>query len=508
MTTIVAQSSVAAVDPASSSVPRPEAHQVGALARRGAIWTAGLIVSRHAINLGSTAILARFVTPDAYGLVGMAATLTALLQTFADGGLSVATIQRKDLTQGQVHNLFWVNTLAGAALSFACLLLAPAVAAFYRRDELGLITAVMGLSFLLSGVAVQPMALLNRHMRFRQISSAEFAGTLAAPALGISLALAGFGVWALVGQALAGQLVRTFAYVIISDYRPSRPRRHQGTGALLCFGGHLMAFGFVTIFSRNLDNVLIGKYWGTEELGYYSRAYFLMMLPTMLATGALTAVMVPSLSSLQHDPERLGAAYRKAVQMLAFFACPAAVMVGVAAPEIVRIIYGDQWLPVVPMLVWLSIAGVTQPIHNTTRWLYTASGKSGRMFAWGCVAAVTLAAAFAIGVPWGGVGVAVSYAVAMALALTAPALWLAHRAAGLRVTSTFTSVSPILFAAALTGLSVWVLGRVAAPWSLSPLVILSAKTALGGSVYLAVIAVLEPALLAGYFRLGRSRPGN
>src|SRR5690606_18004405 len=167
--------------------------RVGALARKGAVWSVIQIVARNVVCIGSTAVLARLLSPGDYGLMGMVATLTALLLVFSDMGLSWATIQRRELTQAQLSNLFWINVVAGLLLWLACTLIAPLMARFYGREELQLVTVVLGASFLIGGLSVQPFALLKRRMEFQMIARIEIAAAVVAAVTAIACALAGLG---------------------------------------------------------------------------------------------------------------------------------------------------------------------------------------------------------------------------------------------------------------------------------------------------------------------------
>jgi PST family polysaccharide transporter len=416
---------------------------VGKKARSGAVWSALQIVGRNVLSIGSTAVLARLLLPDDYGLMGMVATLTALLLVFSDMGLSWATIQQRELTQPQVSNLFWINAGIGVLLWFGCALVAPMVAAFYHREELRAVTAVMGASFLLGGLAVQPFALMRRRMAFRPIALIEIAAVVAAALSAISLAWLGYGYWALVVQALVGQVVRLLLAWPASRLTVQAPSRGVGTRGMVAFGGLLAVNGVLIYIARNLDSVLIGRYWGAESLGYYTRAYFLMLLPSTIATSVLANLMVPSLSALQDQPERFGEAYRRAVRVVAFFGCPLALGLAMTAREAVQIVYGPEWLPVVPMLVWLSIAGITQPIYNTTGWLFTAKAKGGLYLKLTLMNASVLLVAFWIGVRSGPLGVAQAYGLVMGLLLLWPALALAHRAGGVELKDTLHAVRPV-----------------------------------------------------------------
>lgn len=467
-----------------ASLNHVSASEVGEKARSGAIWSVLQIVGRNVLSIGVTAVLARLLTPDDYGLMGMVATLTALLLVFSDMGLSWATIQQKELTAAQVSNLFWINAATGLLLWLGCIIVAPAVAAFYSRPELNAVTAVMGGSFLLGGLAVQPFALMRRRMDFRRVAIIELAAVMASAVAAVMAALAGLGFWALVVQALVGQGARLVGCLPGTGIRLQAPKRGVGTRGMVVFGGLLALNGLLIYAARNLDSVFIGKVWGAESLGYYSRAYFLMLLPSTLATGVLANLMVPALSAMQDDPARFGDAYRRAVRLVAFVGCPLAAGLALTADEAVRLVYGPKWAPVAPMLLWLSIAGITQPIYNTTGWLFTAKARGGMYFALTAVNAVALSVAFWLGVQDGALGVAKAYGITMGILLVWPALALAHRAAGLQIARTGQTLLPVarcLSAMVVGVLIVWVgcsLSGVSWQW------ILAIKVASGVVVYL------------------------
>ncbi|MEF3075908.1 lipopolysaccharide biosynthesis protein [Methylobacter sp. Wu1] len=430
-------------------IEKPSSTQVGTLARKGAFWSILLIGGRQIFSLGFTTVLARILSPEDYGLIGMVSTLTALMLVFSEMGLSTATIQTKNLTQAQVYNLFWINIFIGLILWGICYLISPSIASFYKKRELVDITIVLGSNFLISGISVQPLALLKRKMDFQSITIIELSSLILGGVSGIFFAISGYGYWSLVFQTLIVSFVRLVLALIFSKFLPSLPRRGVGTYRLVNFGGLLALNGLCIYFSRNVDSVLIGKFWGVAELGYYDRAYFLMMLPSMIATSVLSQLMVPSLSALQDDRERFGKAYRKSIRMVAFIGCPIAAGLAIVAPEMVLLIYGEQWAPVVPILIWLSIASITQPIYNTNGWLFTASGKAKSYLAVTVTNAIVLIGTFIFTIKGGAVGIAIGYAIAMGLFLPWPTLYLAHQAANLRVRDTYRILIPVLSVTAI-----------------------------------------------------------
>ena len=458
----------------SEAIARISKDDVGSRARGGVVWSIFQIAGRHIISIATTALLARILSPGDYGLVGMVATLTALLLVFSDMGLSWATVQRDQLTRIQVSNLFWVNIVAGGALWGVCALLAPVVSDFYRQPDLIAITTVMGASFLLSGIAVQPIALMQRQMRYKEIATMEVFSLLAGAGAGIASAIAGHGYWALVVQALVVQVVRGAIALPRSGLGVMAPRSGVNTASLLSFGGLIAINGLLIYLARNFDSVLIGRWWGSEALGHYNRAYFLMMLPSMLATGVLTRLMVPSLAAFQDDHDRFGAAYRRAVALVAFVGCPMAAGLALTAEEAVRLVYGEKWVSVAPMVVWLSIAGVTQPIYNTTGWLFTAAGKAKAYLLLTVMNAVVLVIGFFVAVSHGVLAVSAVYGVLMGVVLLGPSLWWAHKCVSIKLSETVKQLRPVFLCLVVMICAVmvvdWSLGLGELDWSLRLLV--------------------------------------
>ena len=466
-----------------SSLQHVDPTEIGSKARSGAFWSALQIIGRNVLSIGTTALLARMLAPEDYGLMGMVATLTVLLLVFSDMGLSWATVQRRDLSSAQVSNLFWINAIVGLVLWAGCIAVAPFLALFYGEPQIESITMVMGATFLIGGLAVQPFALMRRRMEFRQIAWIEIGAVVTSAIVAIIAAAGGMGYWALVIQALAGQVFRLITALPVSGMQLHLPRSRVGTKSMVTFGGLLALNGLLIYVARHADSVLIGRFFGAEELGYYDRAYFLMLLPSTLATGVLANLMVPSLSALQDEQERFASAYRRALRMVAFVGCPLAAGLALVAHEAVLLVYGDQWSPVATLLVWLSIAGVTQPIYNTTGWLFTAKAKGKQYFGLTVMNAVALVAALSFGVKWGAVGVAQAYGLMMGLVLIWPSMWLAHRAAGLSLFATIDTLRPVASCLVLMSAVVLVVGWASDVLGLPWWVVLLVKIASGVVAY-------------------------
>jgi PST family polysaccharide transporter len=303
--------------------------------------------------------------------------------------------------------------------------------------------------------------------------------------LAISLAMLGWGYWALVAQTLIGQVIRASMSLAMSGYRPGRPSTAVETRSLLSFGGYLTVSTIVTYFARNSDNILVGRFLGAEALGIYTRAYFLMTLPTMFFAGSIARVMVPALSALALDKERMERAFRKAVRALAYIGLPAGVGLALTAPEAVRLVYGPGWDGVVAILAWLSLAMVTDMILNSSAWLYMITGNTRRLLLQNVFFTSFLLLFFAVGIRYGTTGVAIAYTL-QRLLMFLPHLYLSHRTAGISLLGTLKTMRGEALATAVMAVLVvlagWLADMTWSSWGTT----LVCKVAVGLMAYLAM----------------------
>ncbi|MEJ2239585.1 MAG: lipopolysaccharide biosynthesis protein [Gemmatimonadales bacterium] len=394
------------------------------LALRGGAVTMATQTMSFAFTLGATAILARLLTPADYGLIAMVTVIVGFMTMFKDFGLSMATVQRAELTQPQVSTLFWLNTALGLSLSILAVGLAPALAWFYSESRLVPLTIFLASTFMISGLGVQHQALLRRQMRYGVLAAIEILALICGIVLAIATAMRGGQYWALAIQTVTSTTFRTLGYWILCRWRPSLPRRRADIGSMLAFGGNLAASNVVNYATRNFDQVLIGRVWGDSELGAYERASRLLQMPLRLINTPISHVAIPILCRLQHDSSRYREYYLKALYSLAFIVMPGMAFITVMAGDLVSVLMGDQWAEAGTIFGVLGILGLILPVSNTNGWHFIASGTTNRMLRWSMIDGAVIVVAFLIGVPYGGLGVAVAF-VAARMVLFVPGIWYA-----------------------------------------------------------------------------------
>jgi PST family polysaccharide transporter len=407
------------------------------------ITTQGL---RFVISLVATSVMARLLTPQDYGLIGMVAFVTGFVAMYKDLGLSVATIQKSEISSEQISTLFWVNVLLSVAITLFTAAISPLVAWFYKEPRLTWITVLTSLGFLISGLAVQHDALLRRQMRYFALATVGLTSVVVGYVAGIILAWRGFSYWALVGSQLALITTSTILTLIFCRWVPNLPRRRSGAASMIKFGGHLTGFTTINYFSRNLDNLLIGRFAGPQQLGFYSRAYQLMMLPIDQINEPITSVALPSLSRLVESPEGYRRAYLRMLEKIVMVTMPTVVFLIATSDWVIRIVLGSQWTGAVKIFVLLGITGLFQPVANTTGWLLLSQGRANDLFKWGLMSGPIIILSFLVGLPWGAVGVAASYACARILIVDPLLYWFVGRRGPVRTMDFYRTMAPFVMA--------------------------------------------------------------
>lgn len=417
----------------------------GRTARGGAvaILSQGL---KFVITIGATSIMARLLTPADYGLVGMVAFVTGFVSMYKDLGLSAATIQKSEISAEQISTLFWVNVLLSLGITVFTAALAPLVAWFYGEPQLTWITVVTAAGFIISGLAVQHEALLRRQMRYFALASISLTSMATGYAVGIFLAWRGFSYWALVFSQLAVATTTTLLTVIFCRWMPGLPKRNTGVRSMIKFGGNLTGFTTINYFSRNLDNLLIGRVWGAQQLGLYSRAYQLMGLPIDQINEPISSVAVPSLSRLADSPESYRRAYLRMLEKIALLTMPCVVLMIATSDWIIRIVLGPQWTGTTRIFVLLGITGLFQPIANTTGWLLISQGRTNHLLKWGLISGPLIMGAIVVGLPWGAVGVAASYAFTRVCIVDPILYWYVGRSGPVRTSDFYKTIAPFVLA--------------------------------------------------------------
>lgn len=357
----------------------------------------------------STAVLARLLSPEDYGLIGMTTAVTGFIQLFQSMGLSEATIQCKEINHKQASALFWLNGTVGVGLTALALAISPLVANFYDEPRVIGIMYALSINFVISSFAVQHTALLKRQMQFAVLAKASMLAMAVGVIVAIVGALQGLGYWALVLMFVSSSVTNSICIWLACSWCPGLPDFNSGIGPMLSFGANIIGFNCVNYFSRNLDNVLIGRVWGPQQLGLYAKAYQLLLLPINQINSPVTSVAMPTLSRLQDNPERFQRYYYKAISLITIISMPIVCFLFAAAADVIMFFLGEQWLDAVPIFRFLIPAALIGTFNVAPGWAFRSLGRAGTQFRLGIVTSTLNVLIFIVGVRWGAVGVAAAY---------------------------------------------------------------------------------------------------
>ena len=415
---------------------------LGSRIARGGVVTIVSQSLKFSLSILATAVLARLLTPQDYGLIGMVAVFTGFVAMFKDLGLSLATIQRAEISFDQISTIFWVNVTISAGITLLMTLLAPLIAWFYSEPRLTLITIVTSAGFFFGGLAVQHEALLKRQMRFYALSVIALLSMMIGYGVGIVLAWYGASYWSLVLSQLALLVSNALGVWLTCHWRPGSPKRDTGVRSMLSFGGNVMGYSLVNYISKNCDNLIVGRSFGPQILGLYTKAAQLMSLPTDQINEPLAAVAIPALSRLAHSPERYRQAYLRIMEKIIMVTMPAVMLMLATADWLVLIILGPQWGDTAIIFIFMGVAGLFVPVASTGGWLLVTQGRVRDMLRWSLINAPISVLSIIAGLPWGVVGVAASFSLGRILVANPLLYWFVGRSGPVRMGDFYRLLAP------------------------------------------------------------------
>jgi len=407
-------------------------------------------VVRFVLNFASLIVLARLLTPFDFGVVAMVSAITGFIEIFRDGGLSTATIQRAEINHAQISTLFWANIVLSLLVALVIWSMSPLIAWFYDRPELVAVTKACAVGTFLSGFGIQHSALLQRQLRLGSINAAFLLSEIAGITVAITTAMHGAGYWALVAKQVVSAGCNSALLWKMSGWKPGWPVRGSGVRPMIKFGGALTGVQVLTHVARKTDDLLIGKVWGADALAFYSRAYSLLLLPTTELSIPLASTVIPALSALQSDPERLRRYYRKAIELTAFIGYPLVVVLFVAADEMVLTVLGEQWRSSIEIFRMLGLATLIEVTSSAGWWISVSTGRGGRLLKLSMVTTALLIGAIVAGLPWGAIGVAAALSI-VRFVYYVPTLMYCYHGTPIRLSDFFSAIWRPAVAAIVSG---------------------------------------------------------
>jgi O-antigen/teichoic acid export membrane protein len=470
----------------------------------GVGWKIATVAVVQVTRIVVGVILARLLVPRDFGLASMALLFVGVASVFTDLSFGQALIARREISERDRSTAFWTTLAAGALCCGGGVAAAPLVADFFSTPAVRPLFAVTSILFLITSFSSTQIALLTRDLRFRSLQLREMAGTVLGGVVGIVLAFAGLGAWAIVVQALTAEGVSLVLVWRFSSWRPSATWSAESFRRLGGFAGKTSGARVLGYVNLNADNFLIARFLGASPLGVYSVAYNVMFAPLARLAAPIQQVLFPAFARIAADRPRAGGAWLRGSRIVAAITVPAFVGLAVVAPDFVPVVLGHRWHKAIPVLQLLCIAGLAQTLQTLNHSMLQALDRAGALLAFMIFSATLTVSAFAIGLHWGVVGVAAGFAVARTTVLPVYTT-IVSRAAETRVLAFVGAVRPVLEVSAAMGALALGLRLGLEHAGVAAGLRLAAVVAFGAAAYLAFLAWRETDLVREVWALIRRR---
>lgn len=321
-------------------------------------------------------ILARLLTPADYGLIGLITVFLAIAMVFAQSGLGQALVQHKEIDHEEFSTVFYFSMVFSIVLYLILFLCAPLIAGFYNEPKLTAIVRVLGTTVIIGAVNSVQQAYVQKTMQFKRFFYSTLTGTLISAIIGVAMAYAGYGVWALVGQQISNQAINTVVLWFTVKWRPKFVFSVKKGLRLFSYGWKLLCSSLLDTVYNNLYSLIIGKFYSAADLGYYNRGKQFPMLLIQNINSSIDSVLFPVLSEAQDDKERLKSMVRRSIVTSTFIIFPCMAGLAAIATPLTKLLLTDKWLPAVPFIQFCCFIYAFWPIHTANLQAIKATGRS------------------------------------------------------------------------------------------------------------------------------------
>lgn len=339
-------------------------------------WRFSERTAAQGVSFIVSVILARLLTPEDYGLIGLITVFISIATVFVSSGFGNALIQKENATQTDFSSVFYFSIFMGAAMYVILFICAPFIADFYNDSLLTPVIRVLSLSLIIAGVNSVQQAYVSKTMQFKRFFFSTIIGTLVSAVIGIFMAYKGYGVWALVIQNLSNQIMDTCILWFTVKWRPTLEFSFAEMKKMFSYGWKLLFSSLLDTVYNNLYSLVIGKFYSAKDLGHYNRG---RNIPNMVITninGSIQSVMFPAFSNCQGDKVKLKAMVRRSIMTSTYIIMPAMIGLAAVARPLTVLLLTEKWLPSVPFMQFSCFILAFWPIHTTNLQAINAVGRS------------------------------------------------------------------------------------------------------------------------------------
>lgn len=369
----------------------------------------------YVVALSGTVIMSRLLGPAVFGLFGMLTVFSSLASLLVGFGLSQAIVQNQSLNQRDLSSIFWINLLLGSAIAVVFFLCSGPIAVFYAQPELSDVSKVFSLIFFIYGCSSVPLGLLSQRLQFKELVISQLVAAILSYVAGITSAYLGWGVWSLVLQNIINHLVYVLVNYYFAKWRPDFSFTRATPQKIAKFSRNFLPSQLLDFLSLNMDILLVGKYFGKTDLGYYGRATALVQLPVNSLGMIFNRTFFSVFAALQNDRPTFSKSYLRAVKMLTLVVMPILVLTAVLAEKIVLFLFGVEWSEMTPFVRILAIGAAVGSYNSFNDSVLTSQGRTDLLLRINAVEKIILIIGVVLGVRYGIIGVAYAKVISIAV---------------------------------------------------------------------------------------------
>jgi O-antigen/teichoic acid export membrane protein len=345
-------------------------------ARSAVFWSALDIIIRQGMSFAVTIVMARLLLPSDFGTIALLGLFIGIAGLFANAGLGSALIQRQDISHIDESTVFWFNLFAALLMALLLVAIAPWIADFFEIPILIPLTWALAVNIFIGSFATIHITLMSKRLDFKKPMIIGVTSTLVSGCVGVYMARAGFGIWALVAQNIAASLMTSYLFWLLNSWRPLYVFSFESFKRLFGFSGWLFLSWLLGMLYERGYSLVIGKMYGTHDLGIYNRAENSQQLATNMLTNILSKVTFPLFSSINHNHGQMLNGMRMVTRLIMLIMAPCMLGLAVLAEPITYNVFGEQWTKSAPILQVLCIVGLLFPLHVINLDVLQAQGHS------------------------------------------------------------------------------------------------------------------------------------
>lgn len=420
----------------------------------GILWTSVERFGTLGISFATNVILARLLTPDDFGIIGMLAIFIALSNTFLEGGFGAALIQKRNPSQTDYSTVLYWNIFFSVFLYVVLFSCSPLIAVFFHNEKLIVIIRVQALILIPNSLSVVHSSILRKTLQFKKLARIILIPSFLSAIIGITLAYNGWGVWSLVAFQLSNSLFLTIFYWYSIKWTPSFVFDFQSFRRLFSYGGFILISNLLNTLMDNIQGLLIGRKFSAATMGFYTQARKLEDIPATSLSSITSQVTFPVFSKIYDDKKAVFEAHRKITIALNAIVFPLMSLLIVLADPIFIVIFSEKWVDSIPLFRVLCLGGMANCLISVNYNLYISSGKSKQMFKWNTIKQLFGLVNIIIGLHWGVVGMLYGMVVNSWCYFLIHA-FLSKKISGYTVLNQLKDCLPIFIVSVITSLFTW-----------------------------------------------------